>query len=283
MLNRVILMGRLTADPELKQTPNGISVVSFSLAVDRNQIASIVTTAKAASGFVTDAEYRAVAGSVISASANMSEAQSLLSAAGVKPGKFNITIRENEVDRAVAEYVKGVWEQLGFTVGIEVLGTELYLELEYDQTKDLMIDAYRAGDFDVIAVDFTEFSSDPFNTFAIYSKPFSGGALDLVKGNYDYVPHVSGYEDEAYDALMEEIFAEKVITNRTTKLIEAEKMLANAMPAIPLFQYQNSFIISGELSGLKYTNTGYYKFNKVKLKDYLTYQTTAATETAAAE
>ena len=36
MLNRVILMGRLTADPELKQTPNGISVVSFSLAVDRN-------------------------------------------------------------------------------------------------------------------------------------------------------------------------------------------------------------------------------------------------------
>lgn len=36
MLNRVILMGRLTADPELKQTANGISVVSFSLAVDRN-------------------------------------------------------------------------------------------------------------------------------------------------------------------------------------------------------------------------------------------------------
>ncbi len=36
MLNRVILMGRLTADPELKQTPNGVSVVSFSLAVDRN-------------------------------------------------------------------------------------------------------------------------------------------------------------------------------------------------------------------------------------------------------
>ena len=36
MLNRVILMGRLTADPELKQTPNGISVATFSLAVDRN-------------------------------------------------------------------------------------------------------------------------------------------------------------------------------------------------------------------------------------------------------
>ena len=36
MLNRVILMGRLTADPELKKTNSDISVTSFSLAVDRN-------------------------------------------------------------------------------------------------------------------------------------------------------------------------------------------------------------------------------------------------------
>ena len=37
-MNKVILMGRLTADPELKTTPNGISVTSFSLAVDRNYV-----------------------------------------------------------------------------------------------------------------------------------------------------------------------------------------------------------------------------------------------------
>ena len=36
MLNTVILMGRLTKDPELKQTPQGVSVATFSLAVDRN-------------------------------------------------------------------------------------------------------------------------------------------------------------------------------------------------------------------------------------------------------
>lgn len=34
-LNKVVLVGRLTADPELKQTTNGISVVSFTLAVNR--------------------------------------------------------------------------------------------------------------------------------------------------------------------------------------------------------------------------------------------------------
>lgn len=35
MLNRVILIGRLTRDPELRYTQSGIPVVSFSLAVDR--------------------------------------------------------------------------------------------------------------------------------------------------------------------------------------------------------------------------------------------------------
>ena len=34
-LNKVILGGRLTAEPELKQTPQGVSVTSFSVAVNR--------------------------------------------------------------------------------------------------------------------------------------------------------------------------------------------------------------------------------------------------------
>ncbi len=36
MLNKVILMGRFTRDPELRSTPQGISTCSFSIAVDRN-------------------------------------------------------------------------------------------------------------------------------------------------------------------------------------------------------------------------------------------------------
>lgn len=34
-LNKVILIGNLTANPELKQTPNGVSVTSFSIGVSR--------------------------------------------------------------------------------------------------------------------------------------------------------------------------------------------------------------------------------------------------------
>ena len=35
MLNKVILIGRLTKDPELKYTPSNVAVTSFTLAVDR--------------------------------------------------------------------------------------------------------------------------------------------------------------------------------------------------------------------------------------------------------
>lgn len=36
MLNRIVIMGRLTRDPELKQTPSGVNVASFTVAVDRD-------------------------------------------------------------------------------------------------------------------------------------------------------------------------------------------------------------------------------------------------------
>lgn len=35
MLNRIVLIGRLTRDPEMRYTPQGVPVASFSLAVDR--------------------------------------------------------------------------------------------------------------------------------------------------------------------------------------------------------------------------------------------------------
>ena len=40
MLNTAILMGRLTADPELRHTPSDVAVTSFTLAVDRSYVKS---------------------------------------------------------------------------------------------------------------------------------------------------------------------------------------------------------------------------------------------------
>ncbi len=38
MLNSIIIMGRLTADPELRSTSSGLSVTSFTVAVDRGYV-----------------------------------------------------------------------------------------------------------------------------------------------------------------------------------------------------------------------------------------------------
>ncbi|MCP3026977.1 single-stranded DNA-binding protein [Halobacillus sp. A5] len=35
MLNRVVLVGRLTRDPDLRYTPNGVAVANFTIAVNR--------------------------------------------------------------------------------------------------------------------------------------------------------------------------------------------------------------------------------------------------------
>lgn len=40
MLNRAVLMGRLTADPELRHTQNDLAVTSFTLAVNRSYVKS---------------------------------------------------------------------------------------------------------------------------------------------------------------------------------------------------------------------------------------------------
>jgi single-strand DNA-binding protein len=36
MMNRTVLVGRLTKDPDLRYTPNGVATCSFTLAVNRN-------------------------------------------------------------------------------------------------------------------------------------------------------------------------------------------------------------------------------------------------------
>lgn len=36
MLNKIIIMGRMTRDPELRKTQSGLSVASFTIAVDRD-------------------------------------------------------------------------------------------------------------------------------------------------------------------------------------------------------------------------------------------------------
>ena len=61
MLNRIVLMGRLTRDPELRRTQSGTAVVSFSIACDRDYAAQgaekVIWSVKANAQFNSDCAY----------------------------------------------------------------------------------------------------------------------------------------------------------------------------------------------------------------------------------
>ena len=57
-LNQVVLAGRMTADPELKQTASGVSVLSFSIAVNRGYVSKGSEQGERQADFITVVAWR---------------------------------------------------------------------------------------------------------------------------------------------------------------------------------------------------------------------------------
>ncbi|MBQ7500981.1 MAG: peptide ABC transporter substrate-binding protein [Clostridia bacterium] len=249
---------------------------ALSLAIDRNELVDIVKYAKPAEGVVPEGVFNTdkktsfrgdkEGGKLIEASADLDEAKSLAKKAKVK--EFTLTIRDNDVDREVAKYVKGQWEKIGFKVEIRELGFEHYENIEYNQYRDLFNQAYYSRDFDVIAIDNQALSTDAFTTLAAFAKNYSGGAMDLSSGNFDAVTHITGYDDEKYETTIDNAFNESDPAKRASYLHEAEKQLIEDMPVIPLFVYQDAYLISGDMKGVVNTYFGYHILKDVRLSGY---------------
>lgn len=298
---------------------------ALSLAIDREELAAIIGYASPAEGIVPSAvfntdrktSFREEGGSLISANADMETAKSLVKSAGASGSEFTIKIRDNHNDRAVAEYVKGVWEELGFKVTVEELGFDSYTNLEYQQYHDLLSEAYYAGDFDVIAIDMQALSTQAFTTLAPFAKDFSGTAMDLsgvgvdaettlpVRGEapdyalellesdktdaettadaaeeatdeertFDTEPHVTGYNSEEYNALIEQAYEETDVAKRAELLHQAEAVLIEDMPVIPLFVYEDAYLVSKDLKKIETTYFAYRDFSSTTLKDYERFKT----------
>ncbi len=249
---------------------------ALSMAIDRNEVVKIVTYAKAATGIIppvimdatADTYFRDVGGDLISAEADVAGAKSLLRSAGVSGGELTISIRNDEADAAVADYVKGVWEELGFDVTVKKLR---YSVDPNDST--IIIDNYYNdyinGNFDVIAVDLTLLSSDAFSAFAPFAKAYSGYGVDIE--SEEIHGHVTGYDDEEYNALFDKYFETADIAERTSILHEAEQKLIDDAVVMPIYFMQDSFMFSDILSHLGSTFYG-RRFNDMKMDDYMSYK-----------
>ena len=262
---------------------------ALSMALDRNEIVSIVGGGvTAATGFVptgvkADAkgktDYRSKAADVINTSASLDGAKALLNEAGVKKGNLTITIRsDREWEREVAEYAAKVWGELGFTVKIND-------KLSVKSTKKSEISEFETalatGDFDIIGFDYCALSEDAYSFLVPYASEFSGSVVPVDDDVDPVSPHITGFADAEYDALIKGeytydesgeltsctgILGAKNADERFSLYTQAESMLAEKAPS------NDTLTISG-LSNVSYNYLGAPVFTKATLKNYEKYKT----------
>lgn len=252
---------KLLSKPEVRQ--------ALSMALDREAIADLVVFAEPATGFVPDMisdkkandSFRKNGGKVISPKGDIEGAKALLAQAKVKSGSFTISYLDGTTEKAIAEYAAEVWEELGFKVKTEKLGN----------TKKFS-NTYRDGDFDILAIDYQMLSKDAFNVFASYATSFSGMGIDMDSGDYDAKPHISGYSDADYDALIESAYSAATRKEASTYLHQAEEKLVADMPVIPVVFNKDYYLINKKvLSGQSVDFFGGKIFEDLKMKNYKKY------------
>lgn len=297
VLNQNALINRVDGEPAEKLFANADVRNALSAAIDREAIAEAVVYAKAATALVPYGVYnagnkgslfskaktfRAVGGDIIETSKNLQEANALLAKAGVTASNYAFSISVpayDDVHVAIAEMVAANWSALGFNVTVNAIDTienddkdKTTGETNKAIRDDVFAENFRAGNFEVAAVDYVAYSADAFSVLAPYAKSFTGLASSAEKRTEFKIPtHISGYDKAEYNALIESAFAEKNISARAEILHEAENMLLEDMPVIPIVFNQTKTVMSKDLSKVTTTYYGTFNFSKANLKNYQEY------------
>ena len=254
---------------------------ALSMAIDREAIANAVVYAEPATGLIAktvfNAEsgktFRDVHGDILTVTGDIDGAKALLKEAGVSGGSFTLKYRQNEVDELIANAVVTEWEKLGFDVTLVPLTATIERKEtasgKADFYRDSVQDAYEAGDFDVIGIDVSMLSVDAFAALAVYATELSGSGIDMSEGaDYAFIPHVTGFSDEAYDEIIDRALAEKDTEKRADILFEAEQYLMDKMPVMPIIFNKNCYLAK-EIKGLDTSYLGYTDFTEVKYPGYV--------------
>ena len=138
--------------------------------------------------------------------------------------KLEILFNTNEDHRKVALAIQQMWQQnLGIDVELVNQDWKVYLSREM------------VGDFQVSRAGWIGDYEDP-NTF-----------LDLMRPNRGN--NKTGWEDKNYDDLVAKANSTNNQDERYQLLNEAEKMLIDNMPIIPLYTYVRSYQLSPDVKG----------------------------------
>lgn len=167
--------------------------------------------------------------------ANVTKAKELLSAAGYPDGKdfptLEFSYNTDTGHQAVAEAVAQMWkDNLGITV--ELASMEWDVFQGYRKTTDCEVARQGwLGDY-----------TDPATFFDLFKK--TAGTND------------GHYNNPDYDKLIDEARGESDAAVRMQKYHDAEKMIMNDMPMIPLVYYADDVLSQTTLTGYGVTGTG---------------------------
>lgn len=268
---------------------------ALSLAIDRNAIRDLVVFADVATGLVPNGifnengknvSFRSKATeNLIAGEADVNAAKNLLQTAGINAADytFSISVRENDVvHNAIAEAVAKVWtEQLNFNVSVKKVGVEGKAPNEVDETgevqkdirDDLFNESLAKGDFEVVALDLVGSSVTPLSFLAPFALNYTGNSLDMSSGLDDYplTPHKTGYNSEEYNAIIDNVYSSTAVSKRAELLHEAENLLLEDMPVIPIIFNKDAYLASGDLRGFSSTYFGTRNFAKASYRDWENY------------
>lgn len=175
---------------------------------------------------------------------DVAEARRLLAEAGYPDGAGfpDVTLLYNtsESHKEIAETAQAMWSQaLGVDVTLRNQEWKVYLEsmtqLDYDIARSAWV-----GDF-VDPITFLEcFTTD--------------------NGN-----NRTGWSSSAYDALIAEAVRTADREARFAALQEAEAILLDELPVIPVYFYTNAWLQAPEVQGLEHNLLGYISFKRIRL------------------
>ncbi len=274
----------------------------LSMAIDREEIARQIVFAEAATGLVPTGVYdtNSIKKMFRDTATNyqylskkeVAELQATLSAAGIVPSEYSFAITVSsydEVHQCVANALAAAWNAIGFNVTVNVRGTIANNDVHKDVASvptdlcdDLWAEDIANGAYQAAVLDLVAPSADPFSVLAPFATTFSGQAIDMSVSAEDKAPtHNTGYSSAEYDAIIEAIFAEKTIANRSENLHNAEATLMEDMPVIPIVFNQSAYLINDDVLDLGNkvlfweTDGDYYapvSFDKATVKNYEDYE-----------
>lgn len=260
---------------------------ALSLAIDRAKIIDEITFGKAATGFLPatasgNIYSKKVVQSLIAAEAKKTEAENLLKGVdftGLNK-KFTLTVNDDEQSKKIAELVANSWNELGFTVTVKPVSTVSStvtdkttgekITIKDSAIQTLAIKAAK-GDiqFDVIGLDWQMYSTDAFVALSAFATKYSGNGIDFATGTAR--KNISGWSSESYDKLIAEAYAAATAEERATKLREAEALLVDESPVVPVIFNQNFAFVSKALSKVNESANGFFVFTDTKQKNYRDY------------